>query len=145
MNPRETLIAFLAAALHCAMEMATNAQYIRNELPRVELPPDLGETLSGACDELISTKFDTISGISDLDDLLGTGPVPPEVLAKATRILDRLDTAVVTLHPVVMALQEAEEEDSRYSLAFLLVAESAVNVLNAHGDIPRIGDGRSAH
>lgn len=143
MSSRETLIVFLAAARHCAMEMAGNAEYIRKELPRVELPPGLEEILVDACDQLVSAKFDTFSDLSALDDLLGTGPVSPEVLAKASRILGHLDTEVLSLHPAVMTLQEAAEEDSRYSLAFLLVAESAVNLLNAHGGIPRIGDGRS--
>lgn len=145
MSSRETLIVFLAAARHCAMEMVGNAEYIRKELPRVELPPGLEETLVDACDQLVSAKFDTISDLSDLDDLLGTGPVSPEVLAKASRILGHLDNEVLSLHPAVMALREAAEEDSRYHLAFLLVAESAVNLLNAHGGIPRIGDGRSGN
>lgn len=145
MNLRELLTAFLVAARHCAMEMAGNAEYIRKELPRVELPPGVEETLVDACDKLVSAKFDTLSDLSDLDDLLGTSPVTPEVLAKASRILGHLDTEVVSLHPAVMALREAVEEDPRYHLAFVLVAESSVNLLNAHGGIPRIGGGRSGH
>jgi hypothetical protein len=139
MNSPEPLIAFFAAARHCAMEMAGNALYIRNELPRVALPPGVEEILNDACDELVSAKFDLFSDLSDLDDLLGTDPVHPAVLPKATHILEQLDAAAVLLQSVVMMLREAAAEDSRYHLAFLLVAESAVNMLNAHGAVPRFG------
>jgi hypothetical protein len=102
------------------------------------------EILSDACDELVSAKFDLFSDLSDLDDRIGTDPVHPAVLSKATRILEQLDAAAVLLHPVVRMLQAVAEKDSRYHLAFLLVAESAVNILNAHGAVPRLGDGRSS-
>ena len=141
MNTRETLSAFLAAARHLAMEMAGNAQYIRNELSRVALPPGLGEILEDACDELVSVKFDTIPALADLDDLAGTGGLTPDEAARAASILHHLDAAAVSLHPVVMTLREAAEEESRYFLAFLLVTESAVNLLNAHEAIPRISEG----
>lgn len=141
MNKNEYLAAFFTAARHCAMEMASNAEYIRNELPHVTLPPGLGETLIDACDELVSAKFDVISELSGLDDLLGTEGGSPEILAKLERILTHMDDAAIRLHPVVMTLGEAAAGDSRYGLAFLLVAESAVNVLGAHEAIPRIDVG----
>ena len=138
MNPPETPSTFPAAARQLAMEMAANAQYIRKELPRVALPPGLAEILGDACDELISAKFDTIPALSGLDVLRGAGNVAPDVSTGAARILHRLDEAAVCLHPVVMMLQEEVKRDARYQPAFLLVAESAVNSLNAHGEIPRI-------
>lgn len=145
MNDPASLTTFFAAAHRCAMEMADNVLYIRQELPRVDLPPGLADTLNDACDELISAKFDIISDLSGLDDLLGRNPDSPAILSKARDILDRLDTTFLLLHPVVMNLEEAAVDDPCYHLAFLLVAESAVNVLNAHGSVPRFGDGQSSH
>jgi len=132
--------AFIATAHRCAMEFMNNALYIRREIPNVDLPPGFGERLEEACDALIEAKFDAVSELHDLDDRREkVGAVPDDLLCSPScrRILEWLDEASLALHSSVVGLQEAAAGDRRYSLAYLLVAESAVNILNAHAAIPR--------
>ena len=130
----ETLI---AAAHHCAMEMMNNALYIRKEIPGVEFPPGIKETLSGACGAMLEAKLDLVSDLHALDEQV-VAPLESVLCSSAFhRILARLDEAALLLHPAVVALKEAAGLEKRFQLTYLLVAESAVNVLNAHAAIHR--------
>ncbi len=68
---------FLGAAHRCAMEMMRIALSIREELPGVALPPGLTERLHDACEALIETKFDIVSGFYALDERFCTTRAPP--------------------------------------------------------------------
>ncbi len=68
--------AMMAAAHNCAMEMLTNASYIQKELPNVKMPDALLATTEDLCSEFIGTKHDSVSELSELDELLDA-PEPP--------------------------------------------------------------------
>jgi len=125
------------------MELMNNVLYIRKEIPNVTLPPGIGNALNEACDELITAKFDIVSDLHDLDEQLAASSVNLAQSPTVKRILARLDEAAILLHPLVVALGEAAASDERYHLAYLLVAESAVNLLNTHAAIPRPDTGPS--
>ena len=68
--------AMMTAAHDCAMEMFTNADFIQKELPNVKMPDALRATPEDLCSELIGTKHDIVSELSELDELLDA-PEPP--------------------------------------------------------------------
>ena len=132
---------FLTTAHRCAMEMMNNAIYIQKEINRVEFPPGMADSLTETCNVLVEAKFDVISDLHDLDAQATASSGVLMASRTFKRILARLDGAVILFHPIVTALGEAATSDGRYQLAYFLVAESAVNLLNAHAAIPRMDEG----
>jgi hypothetical protein len=127
----EAVRAVMAAARECALEMLENANYIQAELPNVEMPDELREMTERVCSELIGTKHDVISELSELEDLL-EGEAPREEVDKRTsRIVAWLGDDINKLNELVSALHAAKEEDPSHSLAWVLVAESASNIFGA--------------
>ncbi len=123
--------AVLAAARDCAMETFRNASFIQGELPNVAMPDELRATTERLCSELIGTKHDVISELSELDELLGTEDSETDVVARVNRIVTWMGLDIMQVHEVVSALHSASRENPDYAAAFALVAESGANVMNA--------------
>jgi hypothetical protein len=117
------LIGFTSAAYACAFEMMQNAAYIREHLPDVDLSAPLRESVLDVCSSLIGTKHDVLTELHDLHEL-GAAWDSAVVQDRVARIEKWLAADLPALHAVVMALEPTG------SLAYLLVAESATNILN---------------
>ncbi len=125
--------AFMHKARDCAMEMFKNALYIQGELPKVEIPDALRATTKEVCSEMIGTKHDIISELAELEDVLGGRPTAKKVAAKTNRIVAWLGDDIQQLHELVAALHAAQEQNESHSLGWVLVAESAANIVDAFG------------
>ena len=86
---------------------------------------------------MLEAKLDLVSDLHALDDQVELSPESVLRSSVFHRILAKLDEDALLLHPTVVALKEAAGLEKRFQIAYLLVAESAVNVLNAHAAIPR--------
>jgi len=127
------LKAFMLAASDCANEMMSNASYIEKELPKITLPAELKGEILAVCDSLVGTKHDVISEVLELGEL----PDDTEcdvLLRRAERILRWLCEEPPKLHSVVSTLDRLNQVVGTASgsagLAYLLVAESATNILH---------------
>ena len=120
---------FLDEARECAMQMLQNAVYILAELDNVQMSDELLVRTRQVCDDLIGTKHDIIHEIFDVDDLLKSRAPPCEIVARADRIVRWLGDDVEKMHGVVMALEAAADQERACGLAYILVSESAVNIL----------------
>lgn len=134
------LAEFIAAASECANEMLSNASYIEKELPSFRLTAERRVEILGVCAALVSAKHDVISELHELHDL--SALTSNSIEHRVKRILDWLSEELAKLHAVVTDLQvTAGDSESPY----ILVAESAVNILNAYtlaaDAAKRIGDG----
>ncbi len=127
----ETVRAVMAAARHCAMEMFQNANFIQGELPELDMPDELRARAEQVCTELIGTKHDVISELSELDELLGTQDSEADIGSRVNRIVTWMGLDMVQMHELVSALHSASREDPEYAVAFVLVAESAASIVNA--------------
>ena len=124
--------AMMTAAHNCAMEMLANASYIQKELPNVNMPDSLRAMTEKVCSGLIGTKFDIVSELSELDELLGAPESETRVIdLRVNRIVAWLQDDVRQMHELVTAFDSASKENSDYALAYMLVAESGANILRA--------------
>lgn len=109
-----------------ALAALENAEYVRRELPDLGLPDELAARVAEACDALVGLKHDAVS------ELFAALEERERSEADAARRMERLvDVSAEDLRPLhdlVTGLREAPEA----SLAFVLVAESAANVLGAY-------------
>jgi len=128
----DLVLSFLSQARQCAMAMLDNGAYIESELPNVELPKGLHAKAKQVCSDLIGTKHDVIHEIFDIDDLLETLPQDDDAISsRIQRIVDWLSEPIREMHELVQELQSASRNDHKYGLTFVLITESATNILNA--------------
>ena len=120
---------FLDEARECAMQMLQNAAYIQTELDNVQMSDALRVRTRQICDDLIGTRYDITHEIFEVDDLLTSKAPSREIVARADRIVRWLGDDVEKMHGVVMALEAAADQERACGLAYILVSESAVNIL----------------
>ena len=132
-EPSSLLSAFRAAAHDCALEMMRNADFIRAELPTLGLDASLARPIHDVCDALLATKHDVVSEVRELADASD----PADRARRVERIVRWLGEEAPKLHAVVTALQASADADPRAGSAFLLVAESAVNVMRSRAAVDK--------
>lgn len=122
----------IGEARTCALVMLGNACYIERELERVQLPDDLRAQTVEICSNLIGTKHDVISELSELDDILAAPTLDFTLVAsRIERIVRWLSDDLPAIHALVTALHSASAREPQYGAACVLVTESAANILNA--------------
>ena len=128
----DSVQSFLSQARQCAMAMLKNGVYIESELPNMELPNGLHDKAKQVCSDLIGTKHDVIHEIFCISDFLETSPKDEAAIRlRIGRIIDWLSEPIRKMHELVQELQAASRNDRRYGPTFVLIAESATNILNA--------------
>jgi len=137
-NPK--LQIFASAAQNCAMQMMSNAAYIQTELPSLRLPEGMSEQIATLCDSLIATKHDVISEIFELSEVSESSS-PSNINERVKMIIQWLWETILEMHQVVQSLQTAAEADVQFSSGWLLVAESATNILNPFNRASEAADG----
>lgn len=139
MNPDTKLNAFLTAARHCAMQMMENATYIQKHLPGLEAPEGTAERIRAVCDSLTATKHDVFTELSELAEAAHAAGSCLNLEPRRERIRRWLFEPLAEMDEVVRALEAAAAHDPAFSLAFLLMSESAVNILTAFNAVPDEG------
>jgi len=126
-NPK--LQIFVSAAQNCAMQMMSNSTYIQTELPKLTLPEGAKAQIAALCDSLIATKHDVISELFELSEVSESSS-PSNINERVKMIIEWLWETILEMHQVVQTLQTAAETDAQFSIGWLLVVESATNILN---------------
>lgn len=126
------LQAFLSAAATAAHEMLANATYVQGELASLGLVESQRHAIAEVCSALIGTKHDVLSELAELREL-GEPSTSTLVQRRVERIARWLREDLPQLHSVVEALDAARGSDSNARGGYVLVAESAANVLRAVG------------
>ena len=121
--------AFEDCTRECAVQMMMNALYIQKELPNVRMSDELRQRTVGLCSTLIGTKHDLVSEIFELDERLQDGASNEEVLRRIDRMVQWAGEDALKMHEIVMALDAELQKGVMDGGAFLLVSESAVNIL----------------
>ena len=122
------LAAFKAAAFRCAATMQESASFITQELASVEVPDPHLQAVRRVCDAFMSNWFDIRTELVELSEL-DRPDYESSVRRRVDRIYRWLDEHRPELHSVVTALSSAAKDDQRCASAYILVAESATNVL----------------
>ena len=125
----------LARIRDCAAAMLANAMYVERELPNVTLPPELRKRTEGVASALVGTKHDVFSEIAEYDDLVEAGAAEAELDRRLERMVRWIGEDVEELAALVRALEEAHRNDPEVGASYVLVTESAANVLQAFGRV----------
>lgn len=128
------LAAFQSAAWACAHTLLENIMYIQKEIPTLDLAEVQRSAIVQICTTLIGTKHDVVSELFDLQDM--ESAAEPDVIQKRIeRIVQMVIEDLTQLHEVVQSLESAAASDRRIGLAYLLVAESATNILRSFAEM----------
>jgi hypothetical protein len=130
--------AALTAIRECAMEMLENAQFIEAELPNVALPRKLRARTLKVTSSLVGTKHDIISELFKFDELRNSGAADSVLAERLDRMIRRLGEDVSKLHDLVLSLKTAHTSDPTLDTAYVLVIESATNILRSYENACRI-------
>ena len=120
---------FQRHAGECAAQMVGNAHYIQKELPNVVMSDELRQRTIGLCSTLMGTKHDLITELFELDERMQSGASNAEVLRRIDRMVRWAEEDALKMHEVVVELGAASDIDVMKVGAYLLVSESAVNIL----------------
>ncbi len=127
----ELVHAFMSRAHTCAMVLLGNASYIEKELDAVRISDERRAETGLVCQTLIGTKHDIVTEVSEMHDLLGEAAAPTVILERAERIVRWFQEDMGKLNALVMGLATDMEADPGSAGAYVLVAESASNILSA--------------
>ncbi len=127
----ELVHAFMSKAHTCAMVLLGNAGYIEKELDAVRISDECRAETRLVCQTLIGTKHDIVTEVSEMHDLLGEAAYPSVILQRAERIVRWFQEDMDKLNALVMGLAADMDADPGSSGAYVLVAESATNILSA--------------
>jgi hypothetical protein len=128
------LSSFISAAESCAHEMLSTASYIEGELPSLRLPPPYVKSIAEVCSSLVGTKHDVISELHELGEL-SADRASETVQDRVERIHAWLGEELPKLHKLVKSLESASQSQPEIGTAYILVAESAVNILMSFGKV----------
>jgi hypothetical protein len=124
--------AAIAAVRNCATAMLTNASFIRHELPYVTMTDVHRAEAEAVCDAFAGSKHDFLSELADLSLALVAGAIDErEAMRRLERINAWMRDTLNAMRDLVRGLHRALDEKKRNSDAYILISESAVNVLTA--------------
>ena len=128
---------FLDVSTDCARQMLDNAEYVRKELPGVNVPEDLRREITALCDKWTAAGTGAFEEMMVLLPLLDEPSPESAVLwEKIRRIHRTLRETMPATDAVVTTLNQAMASSPSAWLAFLLVSESAGNVLECMPELP---------
>jgi hypothetical protein len=102
--------------------------YIQKKLPTLDLADIQQSAIVQICSTLVGTKHNVVSELFDLQDIQGV-VAPGVIRQRIERIVQMVIEDLTRLHEVVQSLEMATVSDRRAGLAYLLIAESATNML----------------
>lgn len=126
MTAARTLI---SEARQCAVAMLDNGTFIQGELPSVRMDDATRLAAGALCSALISTKHDIIHELFDLDELLRGGATDERIASTVDRIIRWLRDTIQQMVDLVQRLEAMADTQPDTSIAYTLVAESAVNII----------------
>jgi len=129
-NARTT--AALAAAERCAREMLANAGYIRKELPGVTMSAGIRERVASVCGDLVEAGNGLASDIAKIAPGIGTPGGGDRAAERLRNRVEEIMPLLTRLHETVVALDKASRKDVNAGFGYVLVSESATNVLKAY-------------
>jgi len=120
---------FQEEARECAAQMTANGGYIQQELGNVRMNDELRTRTQALCTDLAALHFDLLREILDINRLLEEDDSNDKILAKFELIKKWAQDEMLKMHGIVQELGAAAETDVMKVGAYLLVSESAVNIL----------------
>ena len=124
-------------------DIAANVNYIQDELPVCDLSDAERSHIGKTCEEFEGAIYDVRKEIRNLEDKLGMHPgqppFDPDIRNPDPQVTmgfigDWLLTEIKAMHETVLRLQAASSVAPDHGRAYLLVGESATNILRAYAN-----------
>ena len=135
-------------------EIAENIDYIRTELLPLNIPQGERLHIQRVCEGFKGAVYDVRKEIRNLEDKLGMhpgeDPFDPEIINPDPRVTmgfieQWLRTEIEAMHQSVLHLDKLSKDDRALGGAYLLVGESATNILNAYSTVQESLSNIGAH
>lgn len=119
-------------------EMSANIDFIQRELPRCHAPEEIARNISSVCHEFEGALHDVRKEVRTLEDKLGLHPgeepFDPGVTNSDPRVTmtfirEWLLAEIERLHETVTQLQGDPSANAIHGSVYVLVSESATNIL----------------
>ena len=123
--------AILEATQHCAEVMLENATYILDELENLIMSSDFQQQIARVCNILLSTQLDIVSELFALDEISDQEGDSDLYKDRIDRIISWIRSDLDQLHKLVKTLEGKAMQDTQWIWTYILVAESAKNILDA--------------
>ena len=135
----------LVAQIHSSVaEIGGNIDFVRDELPVLTIPEAEQLRIVEVCEGFEGALYEVRKEIRNLEDKLGMHagqePFDPDIKNPDPLVtigfIDRwLWTEIEAMHQTVLHLDRLSKDDHALGVAYLLVAESAANVLTAYSSV----------
>jgi hypothetical protein len=125
---------FMTEAHNYASVKFDNATYIQRELANanIKMPDAIRAQAEYVCEAFTDTNQDIISELSDMNGLLSSAVSATDFYSRTDRIMKRFGDDIRRMNQLVNDLETASKENPvEYGLAYMLISESATNILNA--------------
>jgi len=126
---------FVQSARSCAMQMMSNVTYIQKELPSLDLPPELHARVETVCGSLLGTKHGVITELFELVEIIEKGGSTNERNKRMARVVSWLLEPIQEMDELLQALGKLCDKEPRFFSVYLLLIESATNILNVFNSI----------
>ncbi len=121
---------FLGEAQDCAVAMMDMAKYVQNELPNVRIEEPTLSKLIALLPEIAGTGRTVYETVALLHALQLPAGRKIDQRGLIQQVIERTSSVLLSLNELVGKLSEASQQDPSRSPAFILLAESAVNIFN---------------
>ena len=119
---------FLSEARECAVAMMDMAKYVQNELPNVHIEEPTLSELIALLPEIAGTGrtvYETVALLHALQLPVGRKLDQRGLIRQA---VESISSTLLSLNGIVARLSKASQQDPTRRPAFILLAESAVNI-----------------
>ena len=116
------------------MAMFDNGTFIQQQLVNVHLDELTQKSLEDICSKLIGTRYEVMDEIDELNDLLTDKNADKRMVTVLNRIIPWFYDDLMELHRIVKTLEVSSENDAKFSSAYILVTESAMNILKTFNE-----------
>jgi hypothetical protein len=114
--------------------MRESSDFLQKELASVKVEPAHEQAIREVCEKFVGNWFDIRTELEEMAEL-GQPDCSPAIRARVDRIHRWLGEELPALHQLVTDLSAAAERDPLCGSAYILVAESATNVLGAYAEV----------
>lgn len=130
MDTRTLALDAIADVRDCAMLMRANAAGLQKELPKVRVDENLRAATRGLCERLSEVSSGVVSGVGELRDAVLSAELDAAgVLRDLSGMEEQMMDVLAGFAELVDKLEQAGERDERCEPAFVLVIETAGNLL----------------
>lgn len=126
----------IGVARRCAYVVQSNAHYIEKELPNVPLDDATREETKGLCAKMFSLYFDILDVVEELEEKFSSDDFHFKSFKTHSRLVSCWMWELIKhMDLIISRVSQMAEHDPECRITYILLSESAVNLMNAFGEM----------